>query len=75
MQNIYIRNVKNGGFIIYDDNTGGYIAALSNSGDLIRWVTEQFIKPKTLPVRTVEVEEDGFVTEWTAYGDHAVVKP
>lgn len=78
MQNLRIINAQNGGFLVHEDREQDYysvpIAALTNSGDLIRWMTEQFIKPKTKEDRIVEVEKDGFVTEWTAYGDHAVVK-
>ena len=47
MNDIRILNAPNGGFIIKADLDNDLIAALSNSGDLIRWITEQFIKPKT----------------------------
>lgn len=81
MQNIRIKNAENGGFLITEDHElyGTPIAALSNSGDLIRWMTEQFIKPKEEPIfphfkpmldrvlareeNAPEPEQDGFITK------------
>ena len=46
MKDITIRSTPNGGFIVREAFDGDVIAALSNSGDLIRWVTSQFERPK-----------------------------
>lgn len=76
MNNIRIINAANGGFLIHEDVEQDFynvpIAALSNSGDLLRWMTAQFERPKpetakaSKPigaVTTPEPEQDGFITQ------------
>lgn len=48
MNNIRIINTPNGGFVVRDDFEGDVIAALTNSGDLIRWISEQLGKTDVL---------------------------
>lgn len=54
MRDISIMSVPNGGFLIADFREGKSIAALSNSGDLIRWMANELgiadvLAPHTQP--------------------------
>lgn len=87
MRDISIMNVPNGGFLIADFREGKSIAAFTNSGDLIRWITQQFERRRNETAGgqvlgeidpCPEPEQDGFITsepEWISYSGVGIPYP